>query len=113
MLAGRLVTPDGKPLADLELIALTQPPRADPLAAPVVDVTVGSFPRGVRTDKDGRFLIEGLAPGLKYRIATLRGMSLLRPEGDATKGVTVQAGETNDLGELKVGHPLRQGPRAR
>ena len=75
---------------------------ADPRERPKVDVTVGSFPRGVRTDKDGKFRVEGLAPDLTYRLALFRGMYLLMPEGEVGKGATVKAGETKDLGEVKI-----------
>ena len=53
------------------------------------------------TDKDGRFRIEGLAPGMKY------GLSAWTPR-ELTKihililGVTVESGQTKDLGDLKI-----------
>jgi hypothetical protein len=65
------------------------------------DLTAGSFPRGPRTDKDGKFRIEGLPAGLTYNLAVRRGMYVLVPAGDTGK-VTVKAGETKDLGDLKV-----------
>jgi RNA polymerase sigma factor (sigma-70 family) len=105
VLTGRFVTTDGKPLADLELVPITTGPLADPRERLKPDVTAGSFPRGPRTDTDGKFRIEGLAPGLTYRVALFRGMYALVPDGEAGKGVTVKAGETKDLGELKVKLP--------
>jgi RNA polymerase sigma factor (sigma-70 family) len=99
-LAGRFVNSDGKPLADLELIPITRGPQADPANPPKADVTLGSFPRGLRTDKEGKFRITGLAPGLKYRLAVRRGMFLLEPEG--ATGVTLKAGETKDLGVVTI-----------
>jgi RNA polymerase sigma factor (sigma-70 family) len=104
-LTGRFVTTDGKPLADLELFSQTSGPMPAPGMHIKPDVTAGSFPRGPRTDKDGKFRIEGLAPGLSYRLAVFRGMFFLQPEGDVGKGVTLKAGETKDLGELKVQLP--------
>jgi RNA polymerase sigma factor (sigma-70 family) len=104
-LTGRFVTTEGKPLGELEIFCPTSGPVPSPGMREKLDVTAGSFPRGPRTDKDGRFKIEGLAPGLKYHLGLSRGMFFLRPEGDVTKGVTVKAGETNDLGELKVPLP--------
>jgi len=104
-LTGRFVTTDGKPLADLELFADMSGPVADPRQRLKPDVTAGSFPRGPRTDKDGKFRIEGLAPGLKYRLVLFRGMYVLVPDGEARKGVTVKAGETKDLGEMKIKLP--------
>jgi RNA polymerase sigma factor (sigma-70 family) len=67
-LTGCFVTTDGKPLGDLEIFCLTSGPVASPDIREKPDVTAGSFPRGPRTDKDGKFRIEGLAPGLKYRL---------------------------------------------
>jgi hypothetical protein len=102
VLTGRFVIIDGKPLADLEVLPMTQEPLADPRVRPQPDVTAGSFPRGPRTDKDGKFRIEGLTAGLTYRLAVRRGMYVLTPEGDAGKGATVKGGETTDLGEVKI-----------
>ena len=46
-------------------------PLADPRMPPKFNTTAGSFPRNLRTDKDGRFRIEGLAPGLNYRLSDI------------------------------------------
>src|SRR5205823_5536896 len=97
-LTGWFVTTDGKPLADLEVLPITREPLADPSQPSKPDVTLGSFANGLRTDKEGRFRIGGLAPGLKYRLAVRRGMFVLEPDGDVGSGVTVKAGETKDLG---------------
>ncbi|MBO0698093.1 MAG: hypothetical protein J2P46_06850, partial [Zavarzinella sp.] len=105
VLTGRFVTTDGKPLAGLELFAQIREPVASPGPPAKADVTLGSFPRGPRTDKDGKFRLEGLAPGLKYRFGVFRGMFALTPEGDLAKGVTVKAGETKDLGDIPIRLP--------
>jgi RNA polymerase sigma factor (sigma-70 family) len=99
-LIGRFVNPEGKPLADLDLIPITTEPLADPAQPSKANLTLGSFPRGLRTDKEGKFRITGLAPGLKYRVAVRRGMFVLEPEG--ATGVTVKAGETKDLGAVTI-----------
>jgi hypothetical protein len=101
-LTGRFVTADGKPLADLEIIPVTREPVSDPSKPTKPDVTVGSFPYGLRTDKEGKFRITGLAPGLKYKLAVRRGMFLLTPNGDVAAWVTVKAGETKDLGAVTI-----------
>jgi RNA polymerase sigma factor (sigma-70 family) len=101
VLTGRFVTTNGKPLAEVEVLALTSGPVASPLDKPKADVTAGTFPPGQRTDKDGKFRIEGLPAGLTYNLAVRRGMYVLVPAGDTGK-VTVKAGETKDLGDLKV-----------
>jgi RNA polymerase sigma factor (sigma-70 family) len=102
VVTGRFVTPDGKALADLELFSIIAEPLADPRDPPKLDLTAGAFPSGLRTDKEGKFRIEGIVPGLKYRIALSKGMYTLRPEGAVGTGVTVKAGETKDLGEVKI-----------
>jgi RNA polymerase sigma factor (sigma-70 family) len=105
VLTGRFVTSEGKPLAELQIVPITMPPLADPRMPPKFDTTAGSFPRGVRTDKDGRFRIEGLAGGLKYKLAVWRGAFVLSPDGAQAKAMTLKAGETKDLGELRVKLP--------
>ncbi len=102
-LTGRFVTRDAKkPLADLEIFADSYGPLVSPQMLPKRDPTFSTFPRGLRTDKEGKFRIENLVPGLKYRLVLSKGMFALIPDGPAGTGVTVQAGETKDLGEVTV-----------
>jgi hypothetical protein len=102
-LTGRFVTRDKKkPLAYLEMFALLYERETPQMPAKPPDPTIGTFPREFRTDKDGKFRIADLAPGLKYRIALFKGLALLTPDGPAGKGVTVEAGETKDLGDVTV-----------
>jgi hypothetical protein len=54
------------------------------------------------TEADGKFRLDGLLPGLVYQVHASRGdlkkaNTLLLSKG----GVTVEAGKTNDLGDLK------------
>ncbi len=97
-MTGRLVTPDGKPIADGELIALRgaidqpQPRNADP--------TVGSLPPSVRRDKDGKFRIEGLVPGLTYYLGLVKGNYLHRLSGAAGGKLTFEEGQTRDFGDV-------------
>jgi hypothetical protein len=53
-------------------------------------------------DEDGRFRIEGLASALKYTIEAGRKKeeSFTGPDAPLNIDVTVQAGETKDLGNL-------------
>jgi RNA polymerase sigma factor (sigma-70 family) len=101
-LKGRFITRDGKPLGDLEFYADIYRPVADPRMTLTADVTFGTFPRRLRTGKDGTFRVEDLAPGLKYRFMLHKGMYVLRPDGPAGTGVTVGEGETKDLGDVTV-----------
>jgi hypothetical protein len=101
-LTGRFVLPDGKPLADLELSAVVHDPIADPRQPPKPrDPTIGSIPHGLRTDKDGKFRIEGLSPGLTYHLGVHKGVYFLTPEG-AARAVTIEAGKTKDLGDVTI-----------
>jgi RNA polymerase sigma factor (sigma-70 family) len=99
-LTGRLVTPEGKLVTDGELMARSgaidqpQPRNADP--------TVGSFPAAIRPDKDGKFRIEGLVPGLTYYLGFVKGMYGHRLSGDAGGKLTFEQGQTRDLGDIVV-----------
>jgi hypothetical protein len=65
------------------------------------DPTVGEFAEWVRTDEAGRFSVEGLVPGLRYSLhveseGAMFGKSLV------FKDVTLEPGETRDLGDLRA-----------
>jgi hypothetical protein len=45
-------------------------------------------------DREGRFRIEGLAPGVRYTLCLGSGLTL--------REVTVRSGETKDLGDIKI-----------
>jgi RNA polymerase sigma factor (sigma-70 family) len=65
------------------------------------------FDRSGTTDRDGRFRVEGLLPGLRYEIQpVVRGMRKGVPADakrpfDVQRGLTVKAGETKDVGDLR------------
>jgi protocatechuate 3,4-dioxygenase beta subunit len=101
-LAGRVLDADGKPQPGVKVEAFY-------FAGQTVEGegTRGRLPMSVRyvdggwpellnskatTDKDGRFRITGLAPGLKYG---------LQAPGVMRRDLTVEAGKDNDLGDLK------------
>ena len=101
-LAGRLLDADGKPLAGAKVEA-----RYSPAQTVEGEGTRGRLPMAMRyaytgwqefldgqatTDKDGRFRITGLAPGLKY---------LLEAPGLVRRDLSVEPGKDNDLGDLK------------
>jgi RNA polymerase sigma factor (sigma-70 family) len=79
---GRLVTPDGEPVTN-------------------VAVGLGVLPR-VQPGKDGKFRVEGLAPGLKYGLSVTREAYLLEISGRGIENLTTRPGETKDLGDIRV-----------
>lgn len=83
---GRLVGVDGKPRARAEVILnfRTKGWRA----------WRNYLPLHVKTDADGRFRIEALAPDLEYRLKDATG--------EAVFGDGLRSAETKDLGDLKL-----------
>jgi RNA polymerase sigma factor (sigma-70 family) len=79
---GRLVTPDGVPMTN-------------------VSIGLGSLP-SVQAGKDGKFRIEGLAPGLKYNLRVTKESYLLESSGKGIENLTTRPGETKDLGDVEV-----------
>jgi RNA polymerase sigma factor (sigma-70 family) len=110
-LTGRVVAADGKPLAGLKVsVHLSfKPENYKNLPA---DLRFNSEPwsklinREVTTDGDGKFRIEGLVPGVRYLLNVSKETEFL---GACTlDDLTVEAGKTKDLGELKDKPPLKK-----
>jgi RNA polymerase sigma factor (sigma-70 family) len=93
-LTGRLVDEQGKPLADVRvnLHALSLPAPG-----------LGSL-QEFRTDKEGRFRVEGLLPGLKHKLTLTAGKAnkVAIAAGDPLNELSVKAGEVKDLGDIAV-----------
>jgi RNA polymerase sigma factor (sigma-70 family) len=91
-ITGRIVDSDGRPRPGLALAGFLGVWQREPLAG------WGGF-WGVKTDRQGRFRITGLIPGLKWQ-------AILIDEGDMfgplLRNVTFQPGETKDLGDLRI-----------
>ncbi len=66
----------------------------------------GHFPERVTTDRDGRFRVEGLAAGLRYQIIEIGKPPKVEVAVVATR-LSVKAGETKDLGDVKA-KPFRE-----
>src|SRR5262249_17805600 len=81
---GRLVGPDGKPRPGLLLTVEDR--RFLPGAS-------------LQTDKEGRFRLAGLAPGVKY---TLQLVQNGQPTASVFDGLALKAAETRDLGDVVV-----------
>jgi protocatechuate 3,4-dioxygenase beta subunit len=96
IITGRVVDPDGLPVIGLyEAMSIT---RGIP-----VDPAIGTLPNRIgQTDKDGRFRVEGLAPGLEYDLF----IGLPTPggnwQGDIGRGLTLKSGETRDVGDIRL-----------
>ncbi len=95
VLTGRLLTPDGEPLARVRVLCLSEV-KADGQILPVATVELY-----VTTDKDGRFQIEGLQAGLAYKLGVLR-VNVVDRISSAPNDLTVKPGETKDLGDLRM-----------
>jgi hypothetical protein len=104
-LTGRLLDADGKPAAGLKVTALMSVQREDYKDLPV-DLLY-DYPSWSKltnaeatTDKDGRFRVGGLVPGLKYLINVQDGSEILPAY---TREVpSLEAGKAADLGDLKA-----------
>ena len=53
----------------------------------------------MRTDKDGRFRISGLVPGLKYNLKVFKDGRFV---GNVAADVSTRAGEVKELGDFTV-----------
>jgi|GEM_PF-3282058 len=107
---GRLLTADGKPVQKAELSFTEMPPlkpgasRSSDTGIHVVYHSAYRPSPDPRTDEQGRFRVEGLAPGLKYNLAW--------PDRDAApqqkwKGLVfrtlvLKPGENKDLGTITL-----------
>jgi RNA polymerase sigma factor (sigma-70 family) len=109
-LVGRIVDAEGKPRAGLKVTTqLSYKPENDknfPADLRYNNRSWGKLiNREALTDKDGKFHVEGLVPGLKYLLNVADGMELL---GAYTRDdLTVEAGKAKDLGELKDNGSLK------
>jgi hypothetical protein len=100
--AGRIVDDEGRPR---KAMFIGSPGGSDNPHPETHDILPGSdWNNGVRVGDDGRFLIEGLVPGLKYSANARTGFEAY---GDLFVDMTVAPGEAKDLGDLKVQPPKK------
>lgn len=94
-LTGRLIDGEGKPLADLR-VGPKYPDLAEPGMRP--------WNEEVRTDRDGRFRVEGLLPDREHELilAGDPAKKVSLSAGDRLKGLSARAGEVKDLGDILV-----------
>ncbi len=97
VLTGRLVRPDGEPVTAGDIVT---PIGGSDIPRNREKPDRGTLPSRVRLDKDGKFRITGLAPGLKYRFSlVIRGYCY--PVG-GREDLTFKPGETKDLGDVVI-----------
>jgi RNA polymerase sigma factor (sigma-70 family) len=87
---GRLIDANGQPRVGVDLGWPYNQKRR-------IEEGPGSLPERAKTDPDGRFRLEGLAPGLKYELQILGNGAFY---GAVFRDLTIKAGETRDLGDV-------------
>src|SRR5262249_32135649 len=94
-LTGRLVDAEGKPLSNVSL-HLHYPS----LPAP----GLGPLEQEFKTDRAGRFRVEGLLPELKHELTLTEGKAkkVAAAAGNPVTGLSVKSGEVKELGDVPV-----------
>jgi RNA polymerase sigma factor (sigma-70 family) len=100
--AGRIVDDEGRPRKDMFIGSLGGSHNKHPETHDIVPRS--DWNNGIRVGDDGRFMVEGLVPGLKYSANARSGFE---DYGDLFVDVTVAPGEAKDLGDLKVQPPKK------
>jgi RNA polymerase sigma factor (sigma-70 family) len=110
-LVGRLVDAAGQPVGGVTVSALLSF-KAETIKDLPSDIRLNMFVWGkfingeATTDRDGKFRIEGLVPGLKYLLNVKKEAAFLT--GYTRDDLTVEAGKTRDLGDLKDTPPAKK-----
>ena len=87
MVTGRLLDAAGKPRADAELELSFRPKKKR--------AWFDYFPDRIKTDREGRFRIEGLLPDYEFRLKGSKGEF-------SFGGATLRSGQTKDLGDVQL-----------
>jgi hypothetical protein len=109
-LTGRILDAEGKPCAGLKVTSQASLERADDKENSIeLRLGILELPgTASTTDKDGRFRIEGLVPGLKYVLNVREGKENV--PGYSREEFTAESGRTRDLGNL-VSRPAAGGKK--
>jgi hypothetical protein len=95
-LTGRALDGDSQPLAGAEVYLVYATPAGQPFTESQARTMIP------RTDKDGRFLIEAVVPGLPIRtLGFLKGRQMLVPQ-TPLQIRPLKSGQTRDLGDLRT-----------
>jgi len=97
-LTGRVVDKDGQPKAGVGVRV-----RYLDGAADVIGPRQNSRWPAAKTDAEGKFRIEHVAPGRKFAISGIIDLSTM--DLIEVRGLSVESGKTRDLGDLKSGAP--------
>jgi hypothetical protein len=95
-ITGRVVDKDGKPIVGAKVESSRIPQHLWAKGPDGSFLYVNDF---YLTDEDGRFRVEGLAPGVKYSIYA-HDQRTGKWLGDLISDATVESGQTKDLGDL-------------
>jgi protocatechuate 3,4-dioxygenase beta subunit len=104
-LAGRVLGPESRPVAGVEVVVSLSKRRADYQSIPL-ELLGGRGQHSFRernrstatTDANGAFRIQGLVPGLKYELLIREGKKDLYSVSD----LSARAGQVLDLGDLGI-----------
>jgi hypothetical protein len=115
-LTGRVLAADGRPGAGLRVTA--EPVFGKAAYEKLFGPDFRGLPRSWHKETlrratagaDGRFRVEGLIPGLSYRLRASDGeVQPWEPAGLQRDGLTVEPGKDKDLGDLKA-DPIPKKP---
>ena len=105
---GRLIDADGQPISDATVTADYGKLSANPDAAIwPASPDLRSSPDQIPVDKEGRFHLDGIAPGWKYSAwavapRKMQGQMMSRGIGRVFDDLTLEPGEDRDLGDIRV-----------
>jgi RNA polymerase sigma factor (sigma-70 family) len=105
-IAGRVLDAKGRPWSGLNVfVSVTYEDKTYPPEFPWFDSSWRKLTRfETKTDREGKFHIDGLLPGLKYNLFVFEGELVIQPEVALpyrADDLTVKSGKTRDLGDLK------------